>query len=125
MVSGLNVCGLIRKISQDTDDDSGGAMITGTVVHERVPARIQQQPEEQLLLQQGAEIRKSFSAIIAPVTLDIDERYEFEITSPTNYYLYGKPLRVVNVRQSDFPPGDSRNYILLTLVRSHKAHAIQ
>jgi hypothetical protein len=125
MILGLNVKCLIRKISEDADDDTGGAMPTGTVVHENVGARIQQQKEEQLLVQQGLEINKQFTALVEPVTLDVDERYELEVTSPTDYYLYGKPMRIVNVRQADFVPADSRNYIILTLTRSHKAHAIQ
>lgn len=125
MVLGLNVKCLIRKISEDDDDLTGGAMPTGTVVHENIGARIQQQKEEQILVQQGYEINKQFTAIIQPVTLDIDERYELEVTAPTNYYLYNKPMRVVNVRQADFVAADGRNYIILTLTRSHKAHAIQ
>ena len=125
MVLGLNVIGLIRKIDQSVDDISGGAMITGTVVHEGVRMRIQQQPEEQLLVQQGLEIRKTFTALCTPVTLDIDERYEVEVTFPINYYLYGKPLRVINHRPADFTPSDRRNYVILTLQRSHKAHATQ
>ena len=125
MVAGFNVAGRIWAISESVDDASGGAVITGTVVHANVPARIQQQPEEQLLLQQGLEINKSFTALIAPVTLDVDERYEFEVTNPPNYYLYGKRLRIINVRQADFVPGDQRNYIMLTMTRSHKANALQ
>jgi len=125
MVAGLNVIALIRKISFSTDDSSGGAMVTGTVVHRDVKVRIQQQKEEQLLLQQGLEIDKSFTALCTPVTLDIDERYELEVTAPANYYLYGKPLRITNCRPADFVPGDARNYVLLTLTRSHKAHGIQ
>ena len=124
-LAGLNAVCLIRSISQDTDDSSGGAMVTGTVVHEGVRIRIQQQPEEQLLIQQGAEIRKTFTALCDPVTLDIDERYEVEITAPGNYYLCGKPLRVIDHREADFVPSDGRNYVILTLSRSHKAHAIQ
>ena len=123
-IAGLNVRCLIRKIDYATDDSSGGAMITGTVVHENIGLRIQQQPEELLLVQQGLETVKTFKALCAPVTLDIDERYELEITAPANYYLYGKPLRIVNHRPADFVPGDPRNYVLLTLTRSHKAHAL-
>lgn len=124
-IAGSNVQGRIWRIWQSTDDAVGGAMITGTVVHNNVWARIQQQPEEQLLLQQGLETFKTWTALIAPVTLDIEERYEFEVTLPLNYYLYGKRLRVINVRQADFVPSDGRNYILLTLTRSEKAHAQQ
>ena len=125
MVAGLNAFALIRKIAQSTDDSSGGSVITGTVVHENVGIRIQQQPEEPLLLQQGAEILKTFTALCTPVTLDIDENYEIEVTAPITYYLYGKPLKVINHRPADFVPSDGRNYVLLTLTRSHEAHGIQ
>ena len=125
MVAGLNVVVLIRKISEDTDDSSGGAMITGTVVHEGVRASIHEKPEELLLLQQGLEINKVFTALCEPVTLDIDENYELEVTAPEDYYLYGKPLKVINHRPANFVPADPRNYINLTLTRSHKAHGIQ
>ena len=125
MVAGLNVVCLIRKIDYGSDDSSGGAMITGTVVHEGVRVLIQQKPEEQVLVQQGLEINKVFTALCTPVTLDIDERYELEVTAPTDYYLYGKPLRIINHRPADFVPSDPRNYVNLTLTRSHKAHGIQ
>ena len=125
MVAGLNAFVLIRKIAQSTDDSSGGSIVTGTVVHENVGIRIQQQPEEPLLLQQGAEILKTFTALCTPVTLDIDENYEIEVTAPQTYYLYGKPLKVINHRPADFLSSDGRNYVLLTLTRSHEAHGIQ
>jgi hypothetical protein len=125
MVAGLNILASIRKIAQSTDDSSGGSVTTGTVVHENVRMRIQQQPEEPLLLQQGAEILKTFTALCTPVTLDIDENYEVEVTAPTTYYLYGKPLKVINHRPADFLPSDSRNYVLLTMTRSHEAHETQ
>jgi len=125
MVAGLNVFCLIRKIDYASDDSSGGAMVTGTVVHDRIKVRIQQTPEELLLLQQGLEINKTFTALCEPVTLDIDENYELEVTAPYDYYLYGKPLKVINHRPADFVSGDARNYVNLTLTRSHKAHGIQ
>ena len=125
MVAGLNILASIRKITQSTDDSSGGSIVTGTVVHENVGIRIQQQPEEPLLLQQGAEILKTFTALCTPVTLDIDENYEVEVTAPTTCYLYGKPLKVINHRPADFLPSDSRNYVLLTMTRSHEAHETQ
>jgi len=125
MVAGSNVYARIWRVSQDTDDSSGGAMITGTVVHERVGLRVQQQKAEQLLEQQGLEINKIFHAIADPVTLDIDERYEMEIHTPPTYYLSNKRMRVIDHRPADFVPGDPRNYVLLTFTRSHKAHAIQ
>jgi len=125
MVAGLNLRGRIWKITVQTDDESGGAVLSGTVVHENVPARMQQQPEEQVLLQQGFETLKTFTMIVAPVTLDIEERYEWETTAPSNYYSAGKRYRIINHRPADFVPGDARNYVLLTLSRSEKSHSVQ
>jgi len=125
MVAGLNVCGRIWKITVNEDDAVGGAVITGTVAHDGVSARIQQQPTEMLLLQQGLETDKPFTMIFAPVTLDVKERYEFEVTIPTDYYLYGERLRMINVRPADFAPSDGRNYIMCELSRSERSHAQQ
>ncbi|MHA2405075.1 MAG: hypothetical protein ACXADH_18935 [Candidatus Kariarchaeaceae archaeon] len=135
MVAGLNVIGRIWKIDYEDDDSSGGAIITGTVCHDNVRLRVQQKPEEQLLLQQGLETLKTFTAICTPVTLDIDictpvtldidERYELEIMLPQSYYLAEQRLRIVNHRPADFPSSDGRNYVMLTLNRSHRAHGLQ
>ena len=123
MVQGSNVRCQILQITQDTDDSAGGAMTTGTVIHTNVPARIQQQKEEQILLQQGLETPKIWTAIVTPVTLSLEERYELEVTCPTNYYLYGERLRIINWRPADFAPNDPRDYVLLTLSKSVKAHS--
>lgn len=125
MVLGLNVRGRIWWIRSSEDDSVGGALVTGTVVHSDVGARIQQQPAEMVLLQQGFETNKVFTAIMEPVTLDMEERYEFEVTVPLDYYLYGKRMRMINVRPADFTPSDPRNYVMCELTRSEKAHAIQ
>ena len=125
MVAGLNVKFNVWRWSYTSDDSSGGAMPTGTYTYYSIPGRFQQQPEEQVLLQQGLETFKTFTCIVAPATLDVKERDEIEVSVPTNHYYYGNRFRVINARPADFIPSDSRNYLMLTLQRVTEAHAQQ
>lgn len=125
MTAGLNLrCSVIR-ILQDTDDVVGGAMITGSVVYSGIDIRLEEQPTEQLLLQQGAETQKTFDGIVVPGTLLIKERDEIEITFPIEDVRYGDRYRVVSARPTSFNTRDPRSYISLTLVRSERAHQQQ
>lgn len=123
MILGCNVKADIWRITETTDDISGGAVLTGTVVYSAYPARIQQQPVEMLLLQQGLETPKIFTATMFPGTLDIRERDELEVVAPANYQIYGQRMRIINVRPADFTPSDPRNYLMLTMTRSVQSHA--
>jgi hypothetical protein len=125
MVAGLNVKFDIWRWNYATDDEVGGSVGTGTYSYRNVAGRFQQLPEEQVFLQQGLEIVKTFSCIVVPATMDIDERDEIEVVCPANHYYFGNRFRVINARPSDFNPSDSRNYLMLTLVRSVEAHSTQ
>lgn len=100
-------------------------MLTGTVTYWNVPLRMQQNPDQQLLLQQGLETQKTFTGVVIPGTMDIRERDELEITSPRDDHYYGDRFRIVGVQYSDLNPRDPRNYLMLSMVRSERAHAQQ
>jgi len=123
MIQGCNVKVDIWRITETTDDASGGAVITGTVVYSAYPARIQQQEVEMLLLQQGLETPKIFNVTMYPGTLDIRERDELEVVQPYNYQIVNQRMRILNVRPADFAPNDPRNYLMLTCTRSVQSHA--
>jgi hypothetical protein len=108
-----------------TDDVVGGAVITGSIVYDQVQGRMQAQPSQQLLLQQGLETERTFSARVIPGTLTIYERDELEVVEPFDHPYHGLRFRVIGSRYSDFNPRDPRNYILLDLVRDVRAHANQ
>ena len=124
-MQGLNVQFDVWRNNYATDDDVGGSVIIGTYLYRNVRGRFQQQPEEQIFLQQGLETVKTFTCNVVPGTLLIKERDELEVVCPVNHYYYGDRFRVVNARPSDFTPNDSRNYLMLTLVRSVEAHTNQ
>jgi hypothetical protein len=85
MPGGMNNRVRIWRIDYDSDDVVGGAMPTGTVAHSNVHARVEANPEDQLLLQQGLETVRTFNALIVPGSLDVRERDEPVILLPEYY----------------------------------------
>lgn len=124
-MAGMNCRASIWRWSFVTDDRVGGALPTGTYIHQDLAAFLQEEPEEQLLLQQGLEIERIFHARVIPGYLDILERDEFEVTAPADHVHYGDRFRIIHARPSVMNRRDPRNYLLLTLVRAEKAHERQ
>ncbi len=125
MMAGVNCLLSIWRWSFTSDDDTGGAAPTGTYVYRDVRAFLEEQPEEQLLLQQGLETQKVFKARITPGYLTIYERDEVTVVAPSDHYYYNKRFRVTNVRPAVMNRRDPRAYTLLTLLRSERAHVRQ
>jgi len=125
MVAGLNSECRIWRIEVDADDAVGGALITGTVVYDYLPIRLQAVPEEQLLMQQGLQTIRTFTAILQPGTLDIRERDELEIIDPYDDIYYGVRFRITSVTYSSHNQRDPRNFIRLGMIRNIRAHSLQ
>jgi len=125
MTAGLNMRCAIWRIQYAADDYVGGAVATGTIAYLNVPCRIQAKPVQQLLLQQGLETQRTFTAVIIPGTLDVRERDEIQVTHPHDSLYHNARFRVVGLRYSDHNPRDPRNYIILDLVHSVRSHASQ
>ena len=125
MTAGLNLRCSIFRVTEGADDVVGGAMVTGSLVYTGIDVRIEEQPVQQLLLQQGIETTKTFSAVVSPGNLVIKERDELEVTYPIDDLQYGRRFRIVNARPTSMNTRDPRSFIALTLVRSERAHTIQ
>lgn len=125
MSAGLNQRVKIWRMVNYSDDVVGGAQVTGTVVYDSVLARIDSKPPDQQLLQQGYETVKTFTAIIVPGTLDIRERDELEIIAPIDDVEFSWRYRIVGVQYSTHNRRDPRNYMLLNMVRTTRAHTRQ
>lgn len=124
-MAGYNMRFAVYRISFPSDDTVGGAQTSGTLVYDQVQGRFQAQPAQQLLLQQGLETERTFTALVIPGTLTIYERDELEVIEPYDHPYHGQRFRVVHSRYSDHNPRDPRNYILLDLTRSVRAHGNQ
>jgi uncharacterized membrane protein len=125
MVAGLNTRVRIWRMEDIDDDDVGGAVISGTVAYTDIRARIEANPQEQLLLQQGLETERTFNALIVPGTYDIRERDELEVTAPSTHPYYSARFRIVGIQFSSMDASNPNNYARLTMTRSVRSHAVQ
>lgn len=125
MTAGMTSRVRIWRIDFDDDDIVGGAMITGSVAHSNVHARIESNPEDQLLLQQGLETVRTFNALIVPGSLDVRERDELEVTAPAHHPYYGVRFRIVGVQYSSMDRYNPNNYMRLSMIRSVRSHGLQ
>lgn len=123
MTAGSNIKGTVWRMTPGTDDYAGGVSITGTPIYNNLGARMQSNPEEQVLLQQGFTTLRTFNMIIHRGNLDIRERDEYEITFPPNHPYINDRFRIVGVRYSDL--NDNRRYMILSLIRSERAQTEQ
>ena len=125
MTAGLNMRFNIWRMVEQTDDYVGGASLSGTCIHENVMGRLQQEPINQVFLEQGLETVKIFNAILVPANLTLEERDELEVILPKDHYFYGDKFRVESVIPADHNIRDPRNYLMVQLTRSVKAHRQQ
>ena len=125
MPAGLNTRVRIWRMFQDDDDIVGGSMLTGTVQFDNILARVEANPEDQLLLQQGLETVKTFNALVVPGTLNIMERDELEITRPVYHPYYAVRFRIVGVQRSSMDNYNPNVYTRLSMTRVVTSHTVQ
>ena len=125
MTAGTNCRVAVWRWLFTTDDSVGGAEPTGSYVYNDMLGFLQEQPQEQLLLQQGMETQRIFHMNVLPAWYTIYERDEIEVVAPTDHVFYEKRFRVLNVTHSSHNRRDPRGYILLTLRRSDRSHEQQ
>lgn len=124
--AGLNTQIRIWRINYVSgDDEVGGAIITGTVAHEHVIGRVEANPEDQLLLQQGLETVRTFNALIVPGTLDVHERDELEIIAPDHHPYYAVRFRIVGVQFSSMDRYNPNAYMRLSMIQEVTSHGNQ
>lgn len=121
MPAGLNCSVDIIRFTY-TDDEVGGAYPTGTILHHSISARIDEDPANTLLLQQGLETKKLFSAMIWGHNLSFREQDEVEVVSPPNHEYFGKRFRVISKITSSNHPAQKRNVFIVKLERSQISH---
>lgn len=123
MIRGMNARMNIWRINFDPDDEVGGAVVTGTCVYQDVLCRVDSVRPEMVLVQQGLEVPRIFTAHIVPATLQVFERDEVEMVFPINHPYYGMRLTVRGVQHLGMRLDDLRAYIILTLSKTDFAHA--
>jgi hypothetical protein len=121
----FNTLFTIYSIAFPADDDVGGAVASGSVntFHKKsLWGRIEVDPPNQLLLQQGLETVRTAKILVRQngaglSPLVVNERDQIEIAQPTNHPYYMKRWRVVAVQHMATHPSQRRNLIRLTVQR--------
>ena len=121
MPAGLNLSGNFIRLTY-LDDDVGGAYPTGTVLHESIQGRIEEEPANTMLLQQGLETKKIYRGMFWGHELTFREQDQFIVTSPPNHYHFGDTFRVMSRTTPNQHPAIKQNYILAQLERVQTAH---
>lgn len=98
MTYGLNLRVNVHRMSNDTDDAVGGAVITGSVVYYDQRAAIFARRPSQLSLDQGLETEAVFDLTINLHNITLWERDEIEVTAPAGHPYYGLRFRVTGVQ---------------------------
>lgn len=121
-IAGMNCRVKAIRWVYPSDDEVGGAYPSGTVLHESLDARIEEELTDVMFIQQGLETKKTFSGMIWGNNLMIREHDELEVISPPNHDYYGKRFNVVDGRYDSRHPAIKQRYLLVRLTRSQIAH---
>jgi hypothetical protein len=122
MVAGMRMRVTVHSISQESDDDVGGAQHTGTASIRSIPAAIQYLRPSQMLIEQGIEVKRMARVMVQPGSLTIVERDELEVVGPAGHEDIGKFFRVESVERTGFSPNDTRaRHLMLTCQRLERS----
>src|SRR4030065_2522353 len=117
MTAGFTVFMRVWHLSNNPDDTIGGALTTGTVIYENVPATITETGGSITMAQQGYEVPATYKVYAKMPQGVIHELDELEITYPSNHPLYNKHLRVTRIHLLSLNAYSRRNFVYMTVVR--------
>ena len=121
MPAGINRVAELITFSYPSDDSSGGAQPSGTVLYQNLVVRIKSEEPIMALIQQGVQTEEIFTALVFAGNIDIKHNDQLRITAPTNDWFYNKKFRVIGIQRSSNISQD-RNQIRVTLRRFEESH---
>lgn len=86
----------VRSMYATSDDEVGGAELSGTVTSSYVAGRIESAPVEMQLLLQGIETGQLYNITLDSSTLKIRTNYQVRVSWPKEHFLFGVWLKVIN-----------------------------
>lgn len=98
MVAGLNIKVRVWQMNNDSDDIVGGAMITGTVLHDNVCARLTARRPSQMSLEAGLETDRFFDMVIGCDATGVNERDEIEFIWPLDHPYFEERFRIMGIQ---------------------------
>ncbi len=122
MGAGLNrVCELIT-FSYPQDDSVGGSVPSGTVLYERLSARIEANMPTQALIDQGLQVVETWQVLVFPGNIDAGVNDQLRFTAPVNDWFFNKKFRIVGITRSSNHPQNDRNLIKFIVRRFDESH---
>ena len=125
MPAGANQIAKLWRYSTPIDDYVGGALPTGTVIHESLFIRISPVVPTMALLEQGLETVKLFKTTLGWVAKDVLENDVLEVIEPYDSMYMGKMFRVISVQLPSLRANDPRSQVQVVLRRYEIAHSRQ
>ena len=125
MAAGHNQIAKVWRYTTPLDDYIGGALPSGTVIHNDILVRISPKVPTMALLEQGLETVKLFETGVSWVAKDIEENDVIEVYAPYDSLYYGKQFRVISVRLPSLRPNDPRSQVQVIMRRWESAHTRQ
>lgn len=125
MTCGMNQLAKILRYSYPQDDDIGGSVPSGTMIHDSVLVRIEPIQPTMALLEQGLETVKLFRTSVSYYAKDIKENDEVVVYEPVESFYYNLHFRVISVQHASLRPNDPRSQVTIIMRRREDAHGLQ
>ena len=125
MPAGYNQLANVWRYTYPTDDDIGGSVPSGTIIHKSLLVRIEPLKPTTALLEQGLETVKLYQTSASYIALDIKENDELEVVEPAESWYINQHFRVISVQHPSLRPNDPRSQVQLIMRRRDEAHARQ
>ena len=125
MPAGANQIALLWRETTPLDDYIGGAVPSGTVLHDNLLVRISPKVPTMALLEQGLETVKLCDTTLSWIAKDVQENDVLEITAPYDSQYMGNKFRVVSARLPSLRANDPRSQVQVILRRYETAHSRQ
>ncbi len=121
MVAGTNIRVDVWRMTEDTDDSVGGAVITGSVVYPGLRAAITPRRPTQAALEQGLEVDSIYDFISKQRGITLYERDEVEVVCPVAHPFYGLRFRIVGVQISRRHGRSGHQHATLSRIRESRS----
>ena len=119
---GLNVKVSFIQNDYSTDDDVGGAVITGSVAYSNIPGRFHARRPSQQALEAGLEVNRIFDLIIPGQSLTLRERDEMTLTWPTDSPYYNERFRITGIQHDTRRPGQGHTEMTLSRIERSRSN---
>lgn len=121
--AGLNQVARLIRFSYPSDDVVGGAVPSGTVLHENLLIRIKSEKPTIALLEQGLQTPTIYTGLLFAGNISIEHNDQIEVVAPLGSWFYSKKFRVIGVQRSSNHPVQDRNQIRVTMRRFEESHS--